>query len=211
MNFLYDLLANLNYTTIFILMLVESTAIPFPSEVVVPPAAYFAAGGGLNFWLIILVATLGAGAGAAINYAAAYWLGRPIMYRFANSRLGHLCLLSEEKLQQAERYFDRHGALATLTGRLVPAVRQLISIPAGLAKMNFWRFLFYTMLGAASWNFILASLGWWLHSFVPQSELQDKINEYSEHIKVVILGLLALAIIYFMARHYIKKREKDEL
>lgn len=206
MNIFYALLSNLNYTTIFILMMVESTVIPFPSEVVVPPAAYSAAGGNLNIWLVIVFATLGAVAGAVINYAAGYYLGRPVIYRFANSRLGRLCLLSQEKIEKSEQYFNDHGAVATLTGRLIPGIRQLISVPAGLAKMNFGKFLFYTTLGAGAWNIILAILGWYLHSFVPKDQLQSAINTYSDHIKVVILSLVALGVVFVIGKKLLKMR-----
>lgn len=206
MNIFYALLSNLNYTTIFILMMVESTVIPFPSEVVVPPAAYSAAGGNLNIWLVIVFATLGAVAGAVINYAAGYYLGRPVIYRFANSRLGRLCLLSQEKIEKSEQYFNDHGAVATLTARLIPGIRQLISVPAGLAKMNFGKFLFYTTLGAGAWNIILAILGWYLHSFVPQDQLQSAINTYSDHIKVVILSLVALGVVFVIGKKLLKMR-----
>lgn len=206
MNIFYSLLSNLNYTTIFILMMVESTVIPFPSEVVVPPAAYHAAGGNLNIWLVILFATLGAVAGAIINYAAGYYLGRPVIYRFANSRLGRLCLISQEKIEKSEKYFNDHGAVATLTGRLIPGIRQLISVPAGLAKMNFGKFLFYTSMGAGAWNIILAILGWYLHSFVPQDQLQSTINAYGGHFKVVIITLAVLAISFVIVKNLLKMR-----
>ena len=206
MNIFYALLNNLNYTTIFILMMVESTVIPFPSEVVVPPAAYNAAGGSLNIFLVVVFATLGAVVGAIINYAAGYYLGRPVIYRFANSRLGHLCLLSEEKIKKSEKYFNDHGAVATLSGRLIPGIRQLISIPAGLAKMNFGKFIFYTTLGAAAWNIILAALGWYLHTVVPKSQLQSAIDTYSGHIKVAIMLILALTVVFFISKRLLKAR-----
>jgi membrane protein DedA with SNARE-associated domain len=206
MDIFYALLDNLNYTTIFILMMVESTVIPFPSEVVVPPAAYNAAGGNLNIWLVIVSATSGAVAGAVINYAAAYFLGRPVIYRFANSRLGRLCLLSQEKIEKSEKYFNDHGAVATLTGRLIPGIRQLISVPAGLARMGFAKFIFYTTFGAGAWNIILAILGWYLHSFVPHDRLQPAIDAYSGHIKVVILSLAGLAVAFFVVNKLLKMR-----
>lgn len=198
MDFLYSLLANLNYTAVFILMTVESTVIPFPSEVVVPPAAYRAADGSLNVVLVVLVATLGADVGAIINYAAGYFLGRPVIYRFANSKLGRLCLLNQEKIEKSEKYFNDHGLVATITGRLVPGIRQLISVPAGLAKMNFWKFLLYTTIGAGAWNVILAALGWYLHAVVPASQLQASIDAYSSELKIVILALVGLAVVFFL-------------
>ena len=136
-------LDHLNYWTITLLMAIESSFIPFPSEVVVPPAAYKAAGGNsdLNVFLVVIFATIGANIGAIINYYIAYFVGRPLVYKFANSRFGHMCLIDEAKVQNAEHYFDKHGALSTFIGRLIPAVRQLISIPAGLAKMKLSTFL----------------------------------------------------------------------
>jgi membrane protein DedA with SNARE-associated domain len=136
------LLDELNYLNVTILMAVESSAIPFPSEIVVPPAAYMAAEKGeMSIPLVIVFATLGSCIGAAINYVVSYYVGRPIVYKFVNSRLGHICLLNQEKMERAEAYFDSKGAIATLIGRLIPGIRQLISIPAGLAKMNFGYFL----------------------------------------------------------------------
>lgn len=207
MNILYSLLDNLNYGTILILMMVESTFIPFPSEVVVPPAAYNAAAGELNVFLVVLSATIGADLGAAINYGLAYYLGRPVIYSFANSRLGHLCLLNQQKIERSEKFFTDHGVTATLVGRVLPGIRQLISIPAGLAKMNFAKFIAYTTVGAGAWNCILATLGWYLHSFVPKYQLSDKIAEYSEYIKIVILAALFLAIAYFVVKAMIKRRK----
>lgn len=204
-SLLGGLLNNLNYGTILFLMLLESTVVPVPSELVVSPAAYHAAGGNLNVWLVILFATIGADLGASINYAAGYWLGRPIIYRFANSRLGHLCLLNQEKVEKSEHYFNDHGAVATITGRLIIGIRHLISIPAGLAKMNYWRFLLYTTIGAGVWHAILAALGWYLHSIVPESELNDRIVEYGDYIKWGIIALVLVAIVFFVVRKYVKK------
>lgn len=209
MNWLTPLLEHLNYGTIFILMLLESTVLPVPSELVVAPAAYHAAGGNLDVFLVILFGTLGADCGATINYVAGYYLGRPIIYKFANSRVGHLCLLNQQKVERSEKYFNDHGMVATLTGRLIPGIRHLISIPAGLAKMKYWHFLLYTTIGAGVWNCILATLGWYLHSVVPEDQLVDKINEYSEYIKIVILALVAVAMVYFIGRWYIRRRRKN--
>ena len=194
---LTSLLNNLTYGAIFILMLLESTVIPVPSELVIAPAAYHAASGDLHVWLVILLGTLGADVGATINYLGGYYLGRPIIYRFANSRLGHMCLLNQEKVEKSEKYFDDHGMVATITGRLIPGIRHLISIPAGLAKMKYWQFILYTTLGAGVWNCILASLGWYLHTFVPENQLNDKIMEYGEYIKFTIMVLVALAFFFF--------------
>lgn len=210
MHLLYSLLDNLNYLTIFILMTIESTFIPFPSEVVVPPAAYNAAAGELNVFLVVIFATLGADAGAVINYGLAYFLGRPVVYRFAESRLGRMCLLNRQKIERSEKFFSDHGMTATLVGRVLPGIRQLISIPAGLARMNFWKFILYTTIGAGLWNTILATMGWYLHSFVPKNQLDEKIAEYSEYIKIIIIAVVLLAIAYFIARAVISKRGRTE-
>ncbi|MBR6980518.1 MAG: DedA family protein [Prevotella sp.] len=208
MNWITTLLGNLTYPAIFLLMLLESTVVPVPSELVVSPAAYHAAGGHLNVWLVILFATIGADVGATINYVAGYYLGRPIIYKFANSRLGHLCLLNQEKVEKSEKYFYDHGVAATLTGRLIPGIRHLISIPAGLSKMPYLKFLLYTTIGAGVWHSILAGLGWYLHSFVPEDELNDRLMEYGDYIKWTIIGLVLLAIAYFVIKHYWKKRKQ---
>ena len=201
------LLNHLNYPTILFLMLPESTVIPFPSEVVVAPAAYHAAAGYQNVVLVVFFATLGADLGAIINYVAAYYLGRPIIYRFARSRWGKMCLLNEEKVERSEQYFDRHGVVATLTGRLIPVIRQLISVPAGLARMNFWKFLLYTTIGAGAWNCILAAMGYYLHSIVPEEQLNDKITEYYDYIKIAVLAIMAVAIAVYL----IKKKRKNKV
>ena len=205
-----SLLSNLNYYSIFILMMLESTVVPVPSELVVAPAAYHAAAGNLNVLMVILAATIGADLGASINYFVALYVGRPVVYRFANSRLGHLCFLNQEKVEKSERYFDRHGVVATLTGRLIPGIRHLISIPAGLARMHYGKFLLYTTIGAGAWHSILAALGWYLHTIVPEEQLNDKIMEYGEWIKLFIIAVVAAVIIYFTIRHFVKKRSEKK-
>ncbi len=208
MNFISTLLSNLNYPTILLLMLLESTVIPVPSELVVAPAAYHAAGGNLNAVLVVLFATIGADLGASINYFVALYVGRPVIYRFANSKWGKMCLLNEEKVQKSERYFDEHGIVATLTGRLIPGIRHLISIPAGLARMNYWKFLLYTTIGAGAWHTILAAMGWYLHSFIPEDELEATIERYNHYIVLAIVGIVALAIVYFVVTKKKKKKEQ---
>lgn len=199
------LLDNLNYGTIFFLMMLESTVVPVPSEFVVTPAAYHAAAGNLDIWLTILFATVGADVGASINYWVSFFVGRPLVYKFANSKLGRLCLLNQQKVEKAEKYFDDHGIVATLTGRLIPGIRHLISIPAGLAKMHYGKFLLYTTIGAAVWHSILAMLGWYLHAFVPEDQLNDKITEYADYIKWAIIILVIIAIVFFIVKHKSRK------
>ena len=191
-------LDHLNYWVITLLMAIESSFIPFPSEIVVPPAAYQAAHGDKNVFLVVFFATVGALIGASVNYALAYYLGRPIVYKFANSRIGHMCLIDENKVMVAEKYFDDHGAVGTIVGRLVPAVRQLISIPAGLARMSFGKFLLYTTIGAGAWNSILAAIGYSLASVVPPEQLDATVAEYEQPIKygmiVVFVGIICFLL-----------------
>ena len=207
MNWISSLLDNLNYGTIFFLMMLESTVVPVPSELVVSPAAYHAAGGNLNLWLVILFATLGADLGASINYFVALYVGRPVIYKFANSKWGKLCLLNQQKVEKSEKYFYDHGMVATITGRLIPGIRHLISIPAGLAKMHYGWFLLYTTLGAGAWNIILAALGWYLHTIVPEEQLHDKILEYGDYIKWGIIAIIVVVAAYYGIRYVVKKRK----
>jgi membrane protein DedA with SNARE-associated domain len=208
MNFITNILNSLGwYPTVFVLMLLESTVVPVPSEFVVTPAAYHAASGSLNVFLIVLFATLGADVGASINYFVALYVGRPVIYKFANSKWGKMCLLNQEKVEKSERYFDEHGIAATLTGRLIPGIRHLISIPAGLARMNYWKFLLYTTIGAGCWHAILAGLGWYLHTIVPEEQLNDKISEYAEYIKLIIIALVIAAIVWFVVKTWMKKKK----
>ena len=200
LGFIEWCLEHLNYWTITLLMAIESSFIPFPSEIVVPPAAYKAAATGeMNVFLVVFFATLGAVIGAFINYFLALWLGKPLVYKFANSRIGHMCLLDEQKVAKAEQFFVRHGVVATLVGRLIPAVRQLISIPAGLVRMNLAKFALYTAIGAGIWNGILAAMGYFLESAVPEDQLISTVTKYSHEIGYGILAVvvIALAIIIY--------------
>ena len=195
---------NMNYTTIALLMTVESSFIPFPSEIVVPPAAYIASqpNSHLNIYLVVLFATIGAVLGALINYFLAIYLGRPIVYKLADSRMGHFLLLSKDKILKAEVYFNRRGKISTFVGRLIPGIRQLISIPAGLARMNIPSFLLFTFIGAGIWNAILAFVGYIAHG------QQDLINKYSHELSYVFLGLIALFIAYVVIKQVMNKNKK---
>ena len=173
-------MANLNYFTVALLMAIESTFIPLPSEVVVPFAAYKAAQGDLNVFLVVIFGTVGALSGSLINYSLAYYLGRPLVHKFAGSKVGKLFLLSEEKIIHAEQYFVRNGRASTFIGRLVPGVRHLISIPAGLAKMNLRDFIFFTFIGAGIWNICLAIVGYYLY------EIREQIYPYLGYIMLAL-------------------------
>lgn len=186
---------NASYLLVFALMVVESSFIPFPSEVVVPPAAYLACTkGDMNVFVVVLVATAGAIVGALINYYLSMWIGRPIVYAFANSKFGHACLIDKEKVEKAESYFDKHGAVSTFVGRLIPAVRQLISIPAGLSRMNLGVFVIFTGLGAMVWNGVLAGLGYWLGKTVPLDMLFNTVEQYNDYLTYVGLGIGVICV-----------------
>ncbi len=200
---------NANYLFVFLFMMVESSFIPFPSEVVVPPAAYLACASpdsGMNIFGVVLCATAGALCGAYINYFLSLWIGRPVVYRFADSRLGHACLIDRQKVEKAERYFDAHGAISTFVGRLIPAIRQLISIPAGLSKMNLGLFSLFTALGALVWNVILAALGYWLSRYVALPQLFEKVEQYNRYLTWGGYTLLALCIVYILWQAFKKKK-----
>lgn len=204
------ILDNLSYWVVALFMAIESSFIPFPSEVVVPPAAWKAMdpNSGMSFILVIVFATIGADLGALINYYLAKWVGRPIIYRFADSRIGHMCLIDRQKVEVAEEYFRKHGAASTIFGRLVPAVRQLISIPAGLAGMHVGKFLLYTTIGAGVWNTVLAAIGWGIYEYTDYKTTQDVYKQavqYSHEIGYVILAL-AVVVVAFIAYKGIKKK-----
>lgn len=202
----YD--SNMNYLAVGGLMTLESSFIPFPSEVVIPPAVYVASNpetrSGMKVWLIVLFGTLGALLGALINYFLSMWLGRPIIYAFADSKLGRVLQLSKEKVQRAETYFNDHGIVSTLVGRFIPVIRQLISIPAGLSRMNLGAFCLFTTIGALAWNCILALLGWLAYKAADPSI----IEKYSHELSIAIIILLAVVVVFFVVRYIIKKRKK---
>jgi len=204
---------HLNYGTVTLLMTIESSFIPFPSEVIVPPAAYQACNSDnealhvtsskfVNVLLVILFATLGALIGALINYVLALLLGRPIIYWFADSKVGHLLLLDKEKVIKAEDYFREHGNVSTLVGRFIPAIRQLISIPAGLAKMHIGKFILFTSIGAAAWNTVLAILGYVAHG------QKDLIDKYNHELTIALLAVFALGVAYVVIKWIVSARKR---
>ncbi|MDE6558261.1 MAG: DedA family protein [Muribaculaceae bacterium] len=194
-------------------MVIESSFIPFPSEVIVPPAAYLAvsnegAGANMNIYGVVIMATLGALVGAFINYYLALWIGRPVVYRFSESRLGHACLIDKAKVIKAENYFDEHGAVSTFIGRLIPAIRQLISIPAGISRMNVVKFALFTSLGALVWNTILATMGYWLARTVDLKNLYDKVEEYNHYLTIAGYCLAAVCIGYILYNSFKPRKPK---
>lgn len=190
------------YLMVFGLMIIESSFIPFPSEVIVPPAAYLAATSHeVNIVAVVLIATAGALGGAMINYYLSVWIGRPLVYKFADSKIGHACLIDRAKVDKAEKYFDEHGAISTFMGRLIPVVRQLISIPAGLARMNIVKFAIFTSLGALIWNTMLAAMGMWLGHLVDRENLLSKVEEYNTYLTYggIVLGIICVGFIIWNA------------
>jgi len=190
---------HMNYSTITLLMAIESSFIPFPSEIVVPPAAYKAAQGELNLFLVIFFSTLGAMIGALFNYYLALWIGRAAVYSFARTRIANMLLIDTKSVEKAEKYFVKNGKISTLIGRLIPGIRQLISIPAGLARMPLKYFLLYTFIGATAWNIILALLGY----FAPQ----DLVDLYYKEISYAMLGLGVLFVLYLVYKGFIQKKK----
>ncbi|MCR4665060.1 MAG: DedA family protein [Paludibacteraceae bacterium] len=200
----------MNYWSITALMTVESSFIPFPSEVVIPPAAYVAENPAsalavtgnypVDVLLIVLFGTIGAVLGAIINYALSVWLGRPLIYKFASSKVGHAFLLSVEKIEKAETYFNEHGRVSTFIGRLIPGIRQLISIPAGLSRMHFGQFVLYTAMGAFLWNVVLALLGYLANG------QKDMIEKYSHELSVAIMVIFGGAIVIYA---FVRRRKRQ--
>lgn len=204
---------NANYLFVFVFMVIESSFIPFPSEVVVPPAAYLActdtgAGSDMNIFMVVIFATLGALVGAFINYFLALWIGRPVVYAFADSRVGHMLMINREKVEKAEAYFDKHGAISTFIGRLIPAIRQLISIPAGISRMNIGQFALFTTLGALVWNGVLGALGYWLSKTVSPDQLFEKVEEYNQYLTWCGYGIAAICLV-FILYHALKPKKSQ--
>lgn len=195
-------MTNLNYWTICLLMTVESSFIPFPSEIVLPPAAYLASQGDLNFFLVILFASTGCLLGALFNYYLAMYLGRALVYKLADTKLASLLLVNREKVQKAEDFFIRNGNVSTFIGRLIPGIRQLISIPAGLAKMPMKPFILYTVLGSTLWNVILALLGYYF------GKNQALFEQYYKELSWIAIGIGVLFVGYLIYKKMHKNSKK---
>lgn len=200
MEAIYYMVADtLNYWWVLLFMAVESSFIPFPSEIVIIPAAYIAANQGtMTLPMIILVGTVGAIIGALVNYFLSMWLGRPIIHKFADTKVAHMLLIDKPGVEKAEDYFKEHGAIGTLIGRLIPAIRQLISIPAGLARMRMTTFLLCTAIGAGLWNTILALIGYYIGQTMPEEALIAKVQQYSGYVKLGIIAVVAIGFAYYI-------------
>ena len=191
-NFIVDTVGSLGYIGIFIMMFLESSFFPFPSEVVMIPAGYLAYKGEMNMYLAMLFGILGSLAGALFNYFLAIKLGRSFLVKY-----GRFFFIKEETIVKMEEFFKNHGHISTFSGRLIPAVRQYISFPAGLARMNIFVFSIYTTLGAAIWVIILTLLGYYL------GDNEALIKEYLRYIIVIIIA--SLAILGFWYYRKVKK------
>lgn len=194
-DFIVKIVGDLGYIGIFVMMFLESSFFPFPSEVVMIPAGYLAYKGEMNLFLAIFSGIAGSLAGAIFNYFLAVKYGRSFL-----SKYGKYVLIKEETLEKMENFFAKHGHISTFSGRLIPAVRQYISLPAGLARMNLWKFSLYTSLGAGIWVLILALLGYFIGSN------QDLIDQYLKVIIISILVLLFILIIF-----YIRNKIKNQI
>ena len=196
---------NMNYFTITALMAAESSILPVPSEMVIPPAVYVATEPESNlsiFW-IIFFGTIGALIGASFNYVMSMWLGRFVVYKFADSKVGKLFMLSSAKIKKAEAFFNDHGKTSTFVGRFIPVIRHLISIPAGLSKMNYLNFILFTALGAGLWNCCLALLGYLA------GNNRDIINQYSHELSFVFLGIGAILVVWLVVKSVKKTPTKE--
>jgi membrane protein DedA with SNARE-associated domain len=190
--FFLGITSKLSYWGVFLLMSVESSFIPFPSEVVIPPAAYLAFQGEMNIFLVVLFGVLGSLFGASINYFLARCFGRVIVYKLASTKLAKLLFLNEKNILKSENYFRKYGSFSTFLGRLLPAVRQLISLPAGFSRMSYSSFLFFTSLGAGLWVIVLAVLGYYFGAN------QDLFEKYYSEITIFVVFAVIFAILLLL-------------
>ncbi|MBP6497596.1 MAG: DedA family protein [Campylobacteraceae bacterium] len=180
-DWIVQTVGSLGYVGIFCMMFLESSFFPFPSEVVMIPAGYLASKGEMNLWIAIVMGVLGSVAGALFNYYLAVKLGRRLLLKY-----GHYVFFTNETLEKVEDFFQKHGSFSTLSGRLIPVVRQYVSLPAGLARMNLWLFCLYTAIGAGIWVTILALLGYYF------GQNEALLNE---NLHLVTLGVITLIVV----------------
>jgi membrane protein DedA with SNARE-associated domain len=190
-HWLVDTVLALGYPGIVVLMAIESSILPLPSELVMPPAGYLVAKGHMTGWIAILAGTLGSLLGALVNYGLAVFVGEPVLRRY-----GKFVLVSERSLDRTEAFFRRHGEISTFVGRLLPVIRHLISIPAGMSRMALSRFALFTSLGAGIWCFILTYLGWLIGRH--GEEVEAAIGPYVHRTLMyyVLPGVLLLVAVY---------------
>jgi len=193
--FLVQSIGEMGYIGIFLLMFLESTFFPFPSEVIMIPAGYLAFQGEMNLYAVVLTGILGSVAGALFNYYIAMHFGRAFLLKY-----GKYLFIKPETLDKLEAFFQKHGELSTFNGRLIPGIRQLISLPAGLSRMNLVRFSLYTALGAGIWVVVLVALGYLLGSN------EALISEYLHTATLIALVSVVLITIFYIIRY--KRREE---
>jgi len=203
-SFCLGITESLGYWGVGILMAIESSFIPMPSEIIIPPASYLASLGKMNIWLIIIFGVLGSLAGAIFNYLVGYYLGRPVVYKLAESSFSKFLFINPEKIMKAENYFLKNSKSATFVGRLIPVIRQLVSIPAGFCKMPILPFIFYTTLGSLIWVSILAGLGYFI------GYNQELLHKYYKEI-LMILGVLGSIWIIFKIFKIFRKKSSESL
>src|SRR5262245_239490 len=191
---LVDTIFKLGYPGIVVLMAIESSVFPLPSELVMPPAGYLAAQGRMDFVMVVFAGVVGSVLGALANYALAAWLGRLLLHRYAR-----YFLIKETSLDRTEAFFRRHGEISTLLGRLLPVIRHLISLPAGLARMSLARFSLFTAVGAGVWCTILTYIGWFLGRRA-EALTQAEVQRYSLHAILILLPVMAVAIAVYVFR-----------
>ncbi|SRR6056297_1693326 len=208
-SFVFAYINTLNYGFVFLLMALESSLVPFPSEIIVPPAAFMAQQGDLSISGVVVAGILGSMVGAVFNYFLAYYLGRTLIYRWVETKMAKALLINKRKLEKSEKFFLKYGKISTFIGRLIPVVRQLISLPAGFSRMNFKSFCLFTFLGSSIWVIILAFLGYFFGSN------QELLSEYYKEISFLFLFLgiafLFISLIIKKIRRKEKKKKKTFL
>lgn len=192
---LTETIFRLGYPGIIVLMAIESSVFPLPSELVMPPAGYLAAQGRMSAVLAMLAGTGGSVLGALVNYLVAQKLGRPLLHRYSRC-----FLVSEASLERSEAFFRRHGEIGTFLSRLVPVIRHLVSLPAGLAHMRLDRFVAYTAAGAGIWCAVLTAIGWYIGKHAEQLE-REVVQRYSTQATLILLPILALVVAIYVMRH----------
>lgn len=197
-QWLLDRFRDLGYPGIIVLMAIESSILPLPSELVMPPAGYLAAKGELNFVVVVLCGMLGSVLGALANYALAAWVGRVVVHR-----IGRYVFISERSLNRAEQFFARHGEISTFIARMLPVVRHLISIPAGLARMPLGRFVLFTALGAGVWCTVLTGIGWFIgrNESVLLGALNQEVQRSVGHVMLYLVPALVLVGLVYVWWH----------